>query len=109
GVFGLASEGAEQVVIASEVVSQPGGAKPVGDGAAAAGKEEAAEQRQQPPGVAAVQRGGQMADAGEQFGRQGPFDHSLAPLLATAGCKQRHRGRGAISRQRTLSCPLSDK
>jgi len=79
------------------ILAQAGGAEPGGDSASPLGEEESAEQRQQAPGVACVQRRGELNDPQNDLGRQGPFDHTSAPLLRRR-VVQSHRGGGATFR-----------
>ncbi len=58
-LFGLASQGLEEVVIVGEVVGNPHGSQPGGDRPSSPGKEHPQENQRQPPAIATMQPGGQ--------------------------------------------------
>jgi hypothetical protein len=60
--FDIASEAAEEVIIALVIVAEFGDTQPTSDGASAARKQHAPEQRREPPGIASMQHAAQVFD-----------------------------------------------
>src|SRR5581483_6826199 len=100
-----AAQGAEEVVVAGEVVLQAAGPQPARDGAAAPlGKEEPGQQRQQSPGGALVEEGGHAGGEGlPQQGEQG-YKHGGLSWPETGACNNPDLGgRAPASPSKTLS------
>ncbi len=79
-ILDVASEAAEEVIIASVIVAESAAAQPTGDRSPALGEEHAREQRQQAPRQAGVQRLAQVVDPQDQFGGQVPLGHPWLSL-----------------------------
>jgi len=60
--FGLASQGLQEVIIVTKVVSHSDGTEPRGDRSSATGEHDPHDDDRQPPAISTVQSGGEPSD-----------------------------------------------
>jgi hypothetical protein len=107
---GLATDAAEQVVIALEVAPGGAGPQPTGDGAAAAGEGQSGAERDEPRLLAGVERPGQAHDPGAQRRGQPSRLHPRLSFACPCGRYQpQHAGRAvSLGRAASRPCPLKN-